>query len=102
MLKGAKANVTNSNMDVVLPLDTNSDIHYVKSGVLKGSILGHLLINLYMNNICSVYKLLFTLLYADDTCVLLSGIDLNDLIAVANVELISLIKCLVKIQQIIS
>ena len=35
-----------------------------------------------MNDICSVSKLLFTLLYADDTCVLLSGKDLNDLIAV--------------------
>ena len=43
-----------------------------------------------MNDICSVSKLLFTLLYADDTCVMLSGKDLNDLIAVLNVELISL------------
>ena len=43
-----------------------------------------------MNDICSVSKLLFTLLYADDTCALLSGKDLNDLIAVLNVELISL------------
>ena len=38
----------------------------------------------------SVSKLLFTLLYADDTCVMLNGKDLNDLIAVLNVELISL------------
>ena len=29
-------------------------------------------------------------MYADDTCVMLSGKDLNDLIAVLNVELISL------------
>ena len=69
---------------------TNSDIHYVKCGVPQGSILGPLLFILYMNDICSVSKLLFTFLYADDTCVMLSGKDLNDLIAVLNVELISL------------
>ena len=69
---------------------TNSDTHYVKCGVPQGSILGPLLFILYMNDICSVSKLLFTLLYADDTCVLLSGKDLDDLIAVLNVELISL------------
>ena len=43
-----------------------------------------------MNDICSVSKLLFTILYADDTCVLLNGKDLNDLIAALNGELISL------------
>ena len=71
---------------------TNSDIHYVKCGVPQGFILEPLLFILYINDNCSVSKLVFTFLYADDTCVLLSGKDLNDLIAIVilNVELISL------------
>ena len=56
----------------------------------KVFILGPHLFILFMNDICSVSKLLFTLLYADDTCVLLSGIYLNNLVAVLNVELIYL------------
>ena len=70
---------------------TNSDIHYVKCGVAQGSIPGPLLfiLYMYMNEICSVSKLLITLLYADDTRVMLSGKDLNDF-AVLNVELLSL------------
>ena len=66
---------------------TNSDNNVVFPKVLS---LGHFYFFLYLNDICSVSKLLFTLLYADDTCVMLSGKDLNDLIAVLNVELISL------------
>ena len=54
---------------------TNSDIHYVKCGVPQGSILGPIVFILCINDICSVSKLLLTLLYADDTCVLLSGKD---------------------------
>ena len=43
-----------------------------------------------MNDICNVSKLLFTILYADDTCVLVSGKDLTKLIMVINAELKSL------------
>ena len=43
-----------------------------------------------MNDICNVSKLLFNLLYVDDTCVLLDGKNLNDLIIMLNAELASL------------
>ena len=43
-----------------------------------------------MNDICNVSKLLFTILYADDTCVLLDSKNLNDLIIMLNAELESL------------
>ena len=43
-----------------------------------------------MNDICNVSELLFTILYADDTCVLLRSKDLTELIMVINAELKSL------------
>ena len=67
-----------------------SDIYNVTCGVPQGSILGPLLFILNMNDICNVSEHLFTILYADDTCVLLSGKDLTELIMVINAELKSL------------
>ena len=40
-----------------------------------------------MNDICNVSKFLYTILYADDTCVLLNGKDLYNLIQSMNTEL---------------
>ena len=42
------------------------------------------------NDICNVSPLLFKILFADDTCVLLSGKNLNTIIDHMNTELISL------------
>ena len=64
-----------------------SETHHVKCGVLQGSIMGPLLFIIYMNDICNVSKFLYTILYADDTCVLLNGKDLNNLIQSMNTEL---------------
>ena len=69
---------------------TNSQIHEIKCGVPQGFFPGLLLLILYMNDICNVSKLLFTILYADNTCVLLDSKNLNDLIIMLNAELESL------------
>ena len=89
VLKCLESYLTDRTQYVVLTLQIQISI--MLSVVFpKVFILGPLLFILYMNDICSVSKLLFTLLYEDDTCVLFSGIDLNNLVAVLNVELIYL------------
>ena len=56
-------------------------------GVPQGSILGPPLFIIYMNDLCNVSKLLYTVLYADDTCVLLNGKSLNLIVETVNAEL---------------
>ena len=51
-----------------------SDTIQIKCGVLQGSILGQILFIIYMNDIMNVSNILYTILYADDTCAVLSGI----------------------------
>ena len=47
----------------------------ISCGVPQGSILGPLLFIITMNDIGNVSEFLYTILYADDTCVLLNGND---------------------------
>ena len=89
MLKWFESYLTDRSQYVVYD-GIKSDIYNVTCGVPQGSILGPLLFILNMNDICNVSELLFTILYADDTCVLLSGKDLTKLIMVINAELKSL------------
>ena len=52
-----------------------------------------LLFIIYVNNIYNVSIFLFNIMYADDTSVLLSGDDLNDLTCLLNMELELLFIC---------
>ena len=53
----------------------------------QGSILGPLLFIIYMNDICNASEILFTVLYADDTSVLIHGKDMHSIITAFNHEL---------------
>ena len=89
MLKWFKSYLSNRTQYVVFDGE-KSDTNNIKCGVPQGSILGPLLFVLSVNDICNVSPLLFKILFADDTCVLLSGKNLNTLIDHMNTELISL------------
>ena len=57
-----------------------SDTKQIKCGVPQGLILCPILVIIYMNDIRNVSNILYTMLYADDICDVLSGNDLSDLI----------------------
>ena len=57
-----------------------SEINSAKCRVPQGSILGPHLFIIYMNDLFNVSKFSFTILYADDTCVLMNGKHLEDLV----------------------
>ena len=74
-------------MQYVEVCDCMSDLLQVKCGVPQGSVLGHLLFILYINDICNVSKVFDCILFADDTNLFCSDNDINDLCGIINVEL---------------
>ena len=70
-----------------------SDWEIVRHGVPQGSFLGPLLFNMYINDFpCIINKISHTILFADDTNILVSSSDLNE----PNSKLNSVLCCLSK------
>ena len=62
----------------------------ITHGVPQGSILGSLLFILYINGLAGVSEKLFTILFADDTTILIEGTQVNSMITSLNSELAKL------------
>ena len=62
----------------------------ISHGVLHGSILGPLLFILYLNDFSRASDILFSILFADDTTVLIEGYSYNNIITLLNNELIKI------------
>ena len=64
-----------------------SAIQSITCGVPHGSLLSPLLSIIYMNDICNVSELLFTVLFADDTSGVIHGKDMLSIITTLNHKL---------------
>ena len=86
---GIRGNVHDRSQFVIYDRE-HSDTKQIKCGVPQGSIIGPILFIIYMNDIMNVSNILYTILYADDTCDVLSGNDLSDLIKLLHTGLCKL------------
>ena len=63
--------------------------HTLKCGVPQGLILGPLFFIIFVNDMFSVYNVLFNVLYADGTCIYISGSNINVKFDLLNIRLAS-------------
>ena len=66
----------------------------ISCGVPQGSILRPLLFSLYVNDMVIVSFLLFPILFADDTNILLNSKNMSDLFHIMNIELKKIVEWL--------
>jgi hypothetical protein len=64
-----------------------SETSVIKCGVPQGSILGPLLFLLYINDLSTVSKACFSVLFADDTNLFIQGKNINDMCHKVNEEM---------------
>ena len=85
ILKCLDSYLTNRSQYIMYD-NIQSETRSIKCGVPQGSILGTVLFIIYMNDICNVSELLYTIMYADNTSVIMSGNDPKSLIQYVNSE----------------
>ena len=74
--------------------DIKSSCKTITCGVPQGSILGPLLFLLYKNDLANVSDVIFSLFFADDSNMFLSGKNPDDLIKLMNTEITKVIEWL--------
>ena len=67
--------------------DTNSNLSSISCDVPQGSILGPLLFILYINDISNISHLMHTILFADDTTILIESDHVSTALKLMNKEL---------------
>ena len=89
LLKWFESYLTDKSQYVIYD-GVRSETKVVECGIPQGSILGPFLFITSMNDICNISALMFAIMYADDTCFLVNGTEMNKFIKQLNVELESL------------
>ena len=74
--------------------ETCSSYKTISCGVPQGSILGPLLFLLYINDLANVSNVLFSLLFADDSNMFVSGKNPDELLNIMNAEMTKIVNWL--------